>query len=380
MNDAEKRAGVRDWLAKRIADVADQVEANRLAQGRAGIMHLDPSAGMRAISSLVEPDPDALLARMATGAWQGGKKVVGTAVAPGSGPVWEGIHNQLADLPRLPMLMLALGTPAVALATQKAHQDSMLLGPLYEAQQLGETPMSQDTYYNFTQRRKHAAVQEKTAAAGPQGARTMFGAGADAINDILKKVLYKDVSKEVLDPKTNQMVKKTISELSMPRAIGAAGAGLAGLTALDVMGEPVVDSLQQSLFPGYNQEQLEQKALQSFSQEAGKQTAQMAGDMVRALGTMGAGAVRAVPASQAQRATFGLALKTDPLLQQATPEEQATLERAFQSMVRFAPELATDEFAVKNYLRESLMSAAGGPDYGTLSNLGRASQMLQGGR
>jgi hypothetical protein len=276
------------------------------------------------------------------------------------------------------MLGLALGVPALALATQKAHQDSVLLGPLYEAEQLGETPMSHDTYYNFTQRRKHGAVQEKTASMGARGARSMFESGAGAIDDILKKLLY--VAKKDAAGNVMQHQGKDLMRLSMPRAIGAAGAGLAGLTALDVAGEPVVDSLQQMFFPGYQQDALEQKALQSFSQESGKQTAQMAGDVVRALGNMGMGAMRAIPASQHQRQTFGNAIKTDPLLAQATPEEQATLERAFQSMIRFAPELATDEFAVKNYLRESLMSAAGGPDYGTLANLGRASQMLQGGQ
>lgn len=380
MSDTEKRASIRSWLAKRIANVADRVEANRIAQGRSGIFHGDPSGLMRQVSDIVDPESLSLVSPVTeplAAAGRGARRAAGAAVAPGEGAVWEGLHQRIADTPRLPLLALAIGAPALALSAQKAHEDSVLLGPLYEAEHLGETPMSQDTYYNFTQRRKYSAQQEKTASrekmavGGFKGLRRVGEAGLGPIEDIIKRLLYKDVMKGG---------GQVVSELSMPRALGAAGAGLAGLTALDVMGEPVVEGLQQTIFPGYGQQQLQQRAMESFSQEAGKQTAQMAGDIVRTLGTMGMGAVQSVPVSQHQRRTFGHAMKTDPMLQQATPEEEATLERAFQSMVRFAPELATDEFAVKNYLRESLMSAAGGPDYGTLANLGRASQMLQGDR
>ena len=52
------------------------------------------------------------------------------------------------------------------------------------------------------------------------------------------------------------------------------------------------------------------------------------------------------------------------------------LEKAFKTMARFSPHLASDEFAVKNYLREALMSSSGGPDYGTIANLARANESI----
>jgi hypothetical protein len=162
------------------------------------------------------------------------------------------------------------------------------------------------------------------------------------------------------------------------RAAITAGTGLAAATTLDVLGEPMEAKLQSMAFPHFQTQSLKNRMFENLASESGKVTARGAGDFLGGLFGQGVGAVQNIPMSREQRRIFGHAVKTDPLLNAATANEKRTLERAFNSMTRFAPELATDEFAVKNFLRESLMSSAGGPDYSTLSNLARASQTLQG--
>lgn len=369
------------------------------------------------------------------GLWNATRGIAGAAdqaldvaVRPGESGIFKAMNSALGKIPPGVALALAIGVPLSFLGMRRVQDEGNMLRRFDRAEQQGDLPMSDQTFTSFMQRRKHGAAQlEKTA----QGARGILGEGTDAIGALLKKLLYR---KENVLPQVSSLAKSQYlpqaanvtkgidaglpweqlpqasrirarqeaaqtlgavpgvapagakdwteqyfkEELDPLKALLAGGAALGGGLALDVMGEPLEKGLQQTVFPGYGQQTRKEKLLEQFASEGGKQTARLLGEMVGGLGTTGMQAVMSIPMSHEQRRIFGYAIKTDPLLNAATANEKRTLERAFNSMTRFAPELATDEFAVKNFLRESLMSSAGGPDYSTLSNLARASQTLQG--
>jgi len=180
-------------------------------------------------------------------------------------------------------------------------------------------------------------------------------------------------------PEEGQVIPSFVrQEFSPGRALAATGIGVGGLALADAAAEPVEQALQSAAFPGFGPAQRKQRAMEQFAGEGGKQVAKVLGDLTTSLGTTGYQAARALPQAALQQQQFAQAIKSDSLLSAATAGEKRVLARAFNSMVRFAPELATDEFAVKNFLREALMSASGGPDYSTLSSLARASQAIQG--
>lgn len=275
--------------------------------------------------------------------------------------------------------------------------------------------MSEMTFNTFAQRRKHGSQMEKQAG-GFQTAGKALGGGFGAIDDLIKKLLYssKNVTDDVYDLATTRATSPQMALRGMTPQIGpddlsqaagmmsdvtskigpggaqeffqdqfskrkalGVGAGALGLgLAADVMGEPLVEGAQSAM--GFGGPNLKDEAASSFAKETGKQTAGMLGDLTRMIAGQAANAIESVPLTREQRRVFGHAVKMDPLLGGATDHEIAMMERSFKTMVRFAPQLATDEFAVRNYLRESLMSSSGGPDYGTIANLARTSQTIEG--
>ena len=75
---------------------------------------------------------------------------------------------------------------------------------------------------------------------------------------------------------------------------------------------------------------------------------------------------------QTQEGVLEQLVASDEILQQADPE---FLESAYGSMRRFAPILATDENAVRSFLREAVMYGTG-PDFAMISNMSKAERTI----
>lgn len=389
----EKDAGIKDHVARRLRNVAERGTLARQADGRAGIVHGDPGGLLRFIAGRLATDNTVPIV---SPAFRGAKKTLDVALRPGQSPIFQKTHDAIGSIPRVPLILALAGIPVTVLGMQRASADSSYLRKMTDAQAKGELPMSEHTFRSFTERRKHGAAMEKQA--GRLGiVSDVAGKGVGVIDDLLKKLLYttRDVDvtnlHNVMDPRDidkalvagklkagpglNQLMMEE-STFSAPRAIGVGAAALGLGLGADILGEPLVERAQAAM--GYGVPDLQQEAATSFSREAGKQTAGMLGDLTRMVAGQAVNAIQDVPLSREQRRVFGHAVKMDPLLSGATDHEIAMMERSFKTMVRFAPQLATDEFAVRNYLRESLMSSSGGPDYGTIANLARTSQTIEG--
>jgi hypothetical protein len=169
-------------------------------------------------------------------------------------------------------------------------------------------------------------------------------------------------------------------ELDMLKVLGLAGAG-AGMGLGAELMSPTMDTwgyqVQEGLTDRSDRTQAGDAFMKSFATGSGGAVAKMMGDMVGSAVGSAAGAAGRASLTFSQDAVFTRAMSMDPLLSQATPSEKDMLARSFSSMIRFAPNVATDEFAVKNYLREAMMSS-NGPDYSTLGNLSRVNQSLLG--
>lgn len=150
-------------------------------------------------------------------------------------------------------------------------------------------------------------------------------------------------------------------------ALGALGAGM------DMLYEPAVGMVHDELgvTPGLFDEFATATA-RGLGQEIGSLT----GDAASFGAQQALGAVTDHHLTTEQRRIFGHVVTHDPILKASSNQEKAMLEKAFKTMARFSPYLASDEFAVKNYLREALMSSSGGPDYGTIANLARANESI----
>lgn len=304
---------------------------------------------------------------------------------------------------------------------------------LNRAKSLGETPMT-DPFHSFVrnQRRKHGSARNLSDIAGK---------GTDALDDVLEKLLYnvKEVDPKRVEEIENRgnvvsrgdrmileeweprdlmndplpqeeidsllasenakfldqegarkhfLTKKKTDvtddlteqrELSVPKALGVGLGGGAGAVGLDAaFGEPdnpLEYKLHQMLYSPESRVQAEDVMAKNIAQGRGRGAADI---LTRDMSRQHAEA-RRQELAPVQMDQFNRAVETDEYLQDATPEEKEMLGRAFSSMQRFAPELAQDEFAVRNYLRESLMSA-NGPDYATISNLARANRDITGER
>lgn len=277
-----------------------------------------------------------------------------------------------AEIPTLPLLLA--GTVALPMAV-RGDEVRKTTQRLNDAQALGETPMT-DPFRGYVRQRdsreKRGHTREKQA--GPSGlgraARSMDILDGPVFNDILKKLLYK----------TKGEGKNVEHVLSLPKALGTGGAGLAGSMGVDAIAgdpdNPIEYKIQQALYDTTDRIQAEDEFAKSFFSNAGAGTANILENVLSDAAGAGADAAKSIPRKRQQQQQLQKALQDDEYLADATPEEKDMLTRAYGSMQKFAPELAGDEFAVKNYLRESLMSS-NGPDYATISNLARANRDIQ---
>ena len=166
-----------------------------------------------------------------------------------------------------------------------------------------------------------------------------------------------------------------------PKKVGLTGLGLVGAGALGVgyntmttdADNPIQRKIHKNVFGLEDRIDAEEEFLKGLAQGGGRESSRAMVGAIEALTSNALSGASAMPRAVKQHRTFQDAMATDELLQEANPEERAMLGRAYNSMKKFAPELAADEFATKNYLRESLM-AASGPDYATISALAKTNR------
>ena len=266
-----------------------------------------------------------------------------------------------AGIPVLPVAILGGGGAALTAAAQSGGGIGYTGKRLNDAQSLGETPMS-DPFHSFVQKRRHRPLNKVAGIGG--GVSKLLAAMAGNIASKPKAMA------ETLD------VVKGLSRRGMGAGLGI-GAGVAGaLTIADMLDGPT-DSLgykiDKALYPLSDRVQAPDTFATSFLQQTGKNTADILNDVLREAGTQAFDGAMGLPNARQQNKSFTNLMQSDEYLTEASKAEKDMLSRAFQTMRRFAPELASDEFAVKNYLRESLM-ASNGPDYATISNLARSNR------
>lgn len=157
--------------------------------------------------------------------------------------------------------------------------------------------------------------------------------------------------------------------------------GLIGAGALMDVGDSVVDPLagtegykiNKQMNSLWDRVEGPDTFAKSFLQASGKNVSDiMANTITESVNSAGNMAAK-IPQNLHQNQLFQEALRGDGMLRDASPQDKEMLRRAYSSMQKFAPELASDEFATKNYLREALM-ASNGPDYSTLANMARANR------
>lgn len=186
----------------------------------------------------------------------------------------------------------------------------------------------------------------------------------------------------VRDPRDpSQFIIPGEESLALGRAGGLAALGVGAGVSLDALSgdpfSPLGTEIERRLFPIESRVEGREEFAKGFFSSAGKE---LGSELVEnTIGGVSAaiGAAAMMPRREAHRARALSLIDEDPLLSQASTQEKDMLMRAYDSMQRYAPSLAGDEFATKNYLRESLM-AANGPDYGTIGNLAKTERMITG--
>lgn len=230
----------------------------------------------------------------------------------------------------------------------------------------GITPMT-DPFKSFVQQRKAASEQEKTAAKLPS---QLGNLGMSGLGDLLNDFLFTTT--------TNNAGKAVRSVKALPAlGLGAAGAGI--LAADDFLDSdptaPLAYQAKKTMFGLGDRIEAEDTFASNFVAQSGKNTANLLKDLVDHTMTGGVDAIKGIPEGVANRAQASDLINNDEVLQRATDSQKDMLHRSFNTMQKYAPELASDEFVVRNYLRESLMSS-NGPDYGTVANLAKANQTV----
>lgn len=338
--------------------------------------------------------------------------VITPAMLRGLGHVTKGINS--LDLPMLPLAIGgALAIPYFARrASQDVDKEYNVSQRFNDAQARGEAPMSESFDSFVQQRRKHG--HEKKAKMGPPAVV------AGSSGDVLKRLFMRrgdvsDVTEAVdaarrasqaqqgfggppaaggsgaledyralwqrgeikFDEHTGRHLLHEHDQLSLGRALGTLGAlGTAGVgynaltTAPD---NPLQHRIQNMVYGPHANVRMEDEFLRGLSHQGGKETAGLVRQLVEQTTGQAADAAKSIPRGIQQSHMLQNIVQSDDMLRDATPQDQELLGRAYQTMQKFAPELASDEFAVRNYLREALM-AANGPDYATISNLARANR------
>jgi hypothetical protein len=220
-------------------------------------------------------------------------------------------------------------------------------------------------------------VQKRAAEKAAAGLGSTIARQAGGVSDVLGQLLEMAITKK--NPAFTAGGNAPERLFSAGRAAGVGLAGLGAASVLDVttgdssLGSAAEYALAKRFVPLDDRIQATDTAAAAFMSQGGKNMANILDDAIRGGVNRGAGAALAHNRSFNQDLQFQAAMNHDQLLSSATPQDAEMLRRSFNSMTRFAPDLATDEFAVKNFLRESMM-AANGPDYATLGNMARVNE------
>jgi hypothetical protein len=134
---------------------------------------------------------------VASGVWDTAKGVVGAAdtaldvaTRPGEAGIFKALNAGLGKIPPGVALALAVGLPLSYFGMRDTAHDANMLRTYDRAENRGNTPMSDETFTSFMQRRKHGEAQlEKTAnLAQGKGIAGLAAAGAGQIGDLIKKL------------------------------------------------------------------------------------------------------------------------------------------------------------------------------------------------
>lgn len=324
---------------------------------------------------------------------------IAPAAMRGLGHLTNGVRS--LDLPLLPLAIG--GALAVPYFARKNSESEYNVSQRFnDAQARGEAPMS-DSFDSFVQqRRKHGQTKEANMKIPAMAA----GGISDVVGNLLnspRRVRVKG-PENLVPHKANSSVDiddliqnrgGTLTSVGEgnaaqhfvetrefdPAKATAALGGLGGLGALGVgynalttaPDNPLQHKIQDAIYGPNANVRMGDEFLKGVSHQGGKETAGLVRQLVEQTSGQAADAAKSVPRGHQQSQMLQRIMGSDDLLRDATPQDQELLGRAYQTMQKFAPELASDEFAARNYLRESLM-AANGPDYATISNLARANR------
>lgn len=171
------------------------------------------------------------------------------------------------------------------------------------------------------------------------------------------------------------------SPSSGARLAGTLGSGallLGGAAALDGLTDSgYADSLgynlNKKLSPLSDRIKLDELVASSYAQQLAKNVANMSANVVAQTGV----AAGAIPGALRRTNMAEQVLEQDEMLRNATPAEKQRALQSYESMSRYAPDVATDPIAAANFMRESVVSG-NGPDYATIGALGQAQKNVAG--
>lgn len=318
------------------------------------------------------------------------REKISANILPHIAKALEGVGNayKKLDFPTTPLAVG--GVFALPYITDKTKSDNYPLNQTFsEAQARGENPMSKVSRSLNTPEQDE--MLEKTAGMKPPAA------AAGALGDVLKSLFGKSrrtpLKGENLTSKQKDLYERGIGDVvqragdekhfyethspawgRMGLGLGTLGVGGVGYNALTTAPDnPLQHKIQKAVYGPMDLGQMEDEYRKGLALQGGKETSKMVHELLNRVGNRASEEVSSLSKKVPQSRTMNQVMSSDEMLREADPEDKELLQRAYGTMQKFAPELAKDEFAVKNYLRESLM-AANGPDYGTISNLARANR------
>jgi len=363
----DKYAGA-NFVARRLGDVSDEIgrspeRLTGLFGERSFLPNWVARLGTFSGGHLAAAAPQATRKAIS-----GGSSILDKAIRPGNvgldAPVYAAIEARTRDLRGPKMLMLGGALATLPFAADRAYQAGTTIAPLGQAQATGETLMT-DPFTSFVQKRAH----EKTAGMFNRLGTSLGGMG-DVIGDLFRQTI-----------RSGSHAVGQAPRYSVPGALALGAAGLAIGTGMDVLQGPssvgtgMEYQLAKKFIPLGDRIQATDTAASAFLSQSGKNMANLLDESLRTGANAGLGAATRHNRSFNQDLQFSHAMSTDPLLRDATGQDKQLLRRSFNSMSRFSPDLATDEFAVKNFLRESML-ASNGPDYATLGNMARVNEEI----
>lgn len=228
----------------------------------------------------------------------------------------------------------------------------------------GVGPMS-DSFSGF--------VRQKQAGLADRG----MGMIDDALRALLSRPMKDQAGRVVRDMNTDQVLTELDPKRLLAAGVGAAGLGMAGALAGQGPIESAGYRVNKAIFPVEDRIRADEVYARSFMQEAGKSTAQLLAELSNDQIRSEVQEQRSAPIRAAQAKNVMKMIKDDPVLSRASESERQLMLQAYNSMQRYAPSIADDDLAVRNYLREVLVMT-NGPDYGTISNLARAERAISG--